>query len=280
MKVSIIVPNLNYAQFLPRCLDSIAQQTYKDIEVLLADGGSNDESIAILEHYSDIYGWPFFSRSDNGQADVINRGLMSASGDIQCWLNSDDFYLSNRALERIVNIFEEYEDLDIVSLGGYYVDASGHWLRPVLLNLHPLFRQTDLAYRGGFLQPATFWRSHVFQNLGGLNSKYRYVFDQHFLIRAGREHNMLLDQEIKIAAYCLHGSNLSMGVKSERISEIADSNKCFFGLGFRFSYLKLIGSITFLVNFLPSFLSRRITFGIYVLNNTLSFVSLYRIPSI
>jgi glycosyltransferase involved in cell wall biosynthesis len=280
MKISIVVPNFNYAEFLPRCLDSIACQSYQNIEVLLADAGSTDGSVKILEYYAEYYGWSFFSRSDNGQADVINRGLMQASGDIHCWLNSDDFYLSNRALEKVVGIFEEYAGLELVSLGGYYVNASGYWLRPVMLNTHPLLRQTDLAFRGAFLQPATFWKAHLFEELGGLNANYRYVFDQHFLIRAGRKYSMLLDQDIRISGYCLHGLNLSIGVKSERISEIADSNRYFFGFGFRFIYLKVIAFIVLLVNLLPSFLSRRITFGIYAVNNLLSFLSLYRIPSI
>jgi glycosyltransferase involved in cell wall biosynthesis len=280
MKVSIIVPNRNYANFLPVCLDSIASQTYQNIEVLLADGSSEDGSLGILEDYSRRYDWKIFSLSDKGQADAINKGLSIATGDIQCWLNSDDYFLSNKALEKVVEIYQEFSDLDVVSLGGYYTNENGYWLRPVLLNTHPLQRQTDIAFRGAFLQPATFWKRHVFEELNGLDSTYPFSFDSHFLIRAGQRFNMLLDQNIKISGYRLHGSNLSVGVKPERIKELAEFNRYFFGFGFRYLYLNFIAAIVSFICLFPNAISKKINYVIYLINNLASFLSLYRIPYI
>ncbi len=280
MKVSIVVPNRNYAQYLPACLDSIAAQTYQNIEVLLADGNSDDGSINILEEYSAKYGWKIYSRQDKGQADSIDRGLKLSTGDIQCWLNSDDVFLSNCALENVVNIFKEFPTVDMISLGGYYTDGTGHWLRAAKLQTHPLFRQTDIALRGGgIVQPATFWKPDVFHKIG-LDTNFRFVFDHHFIIKAAQQFNVLIDQDIYIAGYRLHGDNLSLGVRPERIRELALSNREFFGFRFRYFYLTFIYYLVRIVYLLPTQIAYKITSLLYVIVNLLSYFSIYRIPSI
>ena len=279
MKVSIVVPNFNYAKYLPACLDSIAVQTYQNIEVLLADGGSTDGSIEILESYSARYGWEIFSRSDAGQVDAIARGLEKSSGDIQCWLNSDDFFISNKAVEIAVSTFQEFPTLDIASLGGYYTNEVGYWLKPITPHYHPLFQQTEIALRGGFVQPATFWKPYVFEKIG-LNHTFRFVFDQHFFIQAYKQFNMLINQNVKLAGYRLHGQNLSIGVKPERIRELAVSNRHFFGLGFRYLYLQMISFLATGINYFPKPLAGKLNSIVRIINNLLSYLTLYRIPSI
>jgi glycosyltransferase involved in cell wall biosynthesis len=279
MKVSIIVPNRNYAQYLRECLDSIVIQTYQNIEVLLADGSSEDGSIEILDEYSERYGWKIYSYKDNGQVDAISRGLQLATGDIQCWLNSDDFFLSNKSLEKVVNIFQEYSSVDIVTLGGYYTDSIGHFLRPSKLLTHPLLRQSDLPRRGGgFVQPSTFWKSYVFQELG-LNPNFPYSFDTYFFLRANIKFNLLIDQDMYISGYRLHESNMSLGIKYQRISELANLNADFFGFRFRFFYLKFLSICIQLIERIP-FFSVEIKKMIYFTNNFLSYISFYLLPSI
>lgn len=281
MKISIIVPNRNYAKYLPDCLDSIAMQTYQNIEVLLADGNSDDNSIEILESYSAKYGWKIYSREDKGQVDAISRGLELATGDIQCWLNSDDFFLSNKALEKVVNLFQEFSNVDIVSLGGYYTDGDGKWLRPIKLLTHPLFRQTNIALRaGGFSQPSTFWRKKVFDKLG-LSTELRYTFDVYFFIQASQKYNMLIDQDIYIAGYRWHGNNLSFGVKADRVKDLAQVNSLLFGFGLRYFYLKLIELLVRSIDFLfPKNFASYLKKILYFINNILSFLSVYYIPGI
>jgi glycosyltransferase involved in cell wall biosynthesis len=279
MKVSIIVPNRNYAVYLTDCLDSIAMQTYQNIEVLLADGNSSDKSIDIFDKYSEKYGWKIYSREDNGQIDAISRGLQLATGDIQCWLNSDDFFLSNKSIETIVNLFEEYPSVDMVTLGGYYTDSNGHFLRSAKLLTHPLLRQTDLARRGGgLIQPSTFWKSNVFQDIG-LNANFPYSFDTYFFLKVNIKYNMLINQDIYISGYRLHESNLSVGIKHDRILELANLNADFFGFKFRFFYIKFLSIFIRLIDFIPVFSSQTKKI-IYFVNNLLAYLSLYLLPSI
>jgi glycosyltransferase involved in cell wall biosynthesis len=281
MKVSIIVPNRNYAQYLRDCLDSIVMQTYQNIEVLLADGGSNDGSVEILDEYSEKYGWKIYSYKDNGQVDAISRGLQLATGDIQCWLNSDDFFLSNKSLETVVNLFNEYQDVDILSLGGYYTSADGRWLRPIKLLTNPLFRQTAISRRlGGFAQPSTFWRAKVFHEIG-LSIELPYTFDVYFFIQAGQKFSLLINQDIYLSGYRWHGDNLSFGVKATRINDLAKVNLLLFGFGFRYIHLKFLEFIVRCIDFLfPKVLSMYPKTLLYAINNFLSFISIYYIPGI
>lgn len=279
MKVSIVVTNRNYGKFLPDCLESIANQTYENIEVLLSDGKSTDGSVEIFELYSKRYGWKIFSYADNGQAEAISKGMSIASGDIFCWLNSDDIFLSNRSVEKMVQYFEDMESVDIVSLGGFYIDEIGRFIDPVRLVSHPLLRQRDLIYRGGFLQPATFWRRKVSEQIQ-IDLDLRYCFDSDFFLRASQKFNLLINQNDYIAGYRLHSNNLSLGVKSERIRETSWVTQKFFGKGFRSVYLNCIAFLVCVVERLPGVVNKVFLNWIYVLVNSLSYITVYRLPGI
>ncbi len=90
-KVSIVVPNYNGGRFLRTCLDSILAQTHPDIEVIVMDGASKDDSVTIAQEYAKRHpGIRVVSEPDRGQADAINKGFKIATGEYLSWLNSDD----------------------------------------------------------------------------------------------------------------------------------------------------------------------------------------------
>jgi len=93
-KISIIVPNYNYGHYLEETIRSILLQKYPNLDLIIIDGCSTDNSIQIIKKYGDsISKW--ISELDNGQADAINKGLNLAEGEIECYLNSDDILLPN-----------------------------------------------------------------------------------------------------------------------------------------------------------------------------------------
>src|SRR5687767_1155856 len=131
MKISIAIPSYNYARFLEACLDSIRMQTYTNYEVLIADGGSNDGSLEIIRRFcSDDTRFKLVSVEDNGQADSIFKAFQHATGDILCFLNADDCYLCKDALSNVADAFISHESVQIVSFGGYYLDATGKLIKP------------------------------------------------------------------------------------------------------------------------------------------------------
>jgi len=103
LKISIITPTFNSEKYLERCIKSIQSQDYNNTEHIIVDGDSNDETINIIKKYQNNK-TILISEKDNGIWDAMNKGLKIASGDIVCFLNSDDYYYPN-ALKTVVKYF-------------------------------------------------------------------------------------------------------------------------------------------------------------------------------
>lgn len=106
-KLSIIIPNYNYGNYIEETILSVINQNYPNTELIIIDGGSTDNSIEIIKKYNKYINY-WISEKDNGQADAINRGLKVATGDYVAFMNSDDTYLENA----FVNIFNNKKSLD------------------------------------------------------------------------------------------------------------------------------------------------------------------------
>jgi glycosyltransferase involved in cell wall biosynthesis len=104
MKISVVTPSLNQAPFIERTIESVLAQTGDfALEYLVVDGGSTDGTLDILERYRGRLA--FTAEKDDGQSDALNRGLARTTGDVLCWLNSDDTYLPG-ALARVAEAFQ------------------------------------------------------------------------------------------------------------------------------------------------------------------------------
>src|SRR5438552_4193486 len=90
-RISVVVPSYNQGRFLRHCLDSIFSQGYPNLEVVVMDGGSTDESVAILQEMAPHLAY-WQSQPDGGQSAAINAGMRHCTGDLVTWLNSDDWY--------------------------------------------------------------------------------------------------------------------------------------------------------------------------------------------
>lgn len=110
--VSILTPSFNQGNYIPDCLDSVRRQTYRHIEHIVVDGGSNDGTLDTLRASSAHVRWT--SAPDAGQADALNRAFASSSGHVIGWLNSDDAYADRRAVERAVRVFSEEPTASVV----------------------------------------------------------------------------------------------------------------------------------------------------------------------
>ena len=279
MKISIAVPSYNYARFITACLDSIRQQTHQDLEVLIADGGSNDGSLEIINQFCATDArFLLVSTSDEGQADAIYKAFAHATGDVLCFLNSDDCYLASDALSHVVEAFDNYQTVDVVSFGGYYLDADGRWLRPIQYRYHPLDGFHLMHYRTAVLQPATFWRARVYDPVNW-PKHFNFVFDVVFFYSVYKKYSWL-ELHKPVAGYRLHGENKSMWVKSARIRELADFEVVKFGKNsLRAFYLRGIAWIVSLFERLGK-LGLYCSKGLYLLVNGLAYITCYRLPSI
>ncbi len=285
MKFCVVVPNLNYGQFLDACLASIAAQVGVDVGVLIIDGGSTDNSRSIAEAYCQRKNWTFLQKKGLGQAASIAYGLSkeqwpdAPDNAIYCWLNSDDVFLRSDTLRIVADHFAKFFDVDIVSLGGYFLSQDGRFQAPVIYDYHPLIRGDVFARGGGFLQPATFWTGRVNRNIK-INTSYRYVFDGDYFLRMRQEgYNFYVNPRLHVAGYRLHGSNLSLNVPSKRVAELAALFRIRLSRPLASLYLLLIAKLLRGCELVP-LVGGRLKRLVRSANNAVSYFTRYIVPSI
>ena len=280
MKISIAVPSYNYAPYLSACLESIRMQDFNDYEVLIAEGGSGDGSLEIIERFCSLDSrFRLVSTEDQGQADAIVKAFGYADGDLFCFLNSDDCFICNDALSSVVAAFKKYPETSIVSFSGYYIDYKGNYIRPVKLRYHPKDSIEQMKYRTAVLQPATFWRREVYEAIPIMTDSH-YIFDALFFYQVYREKFSWLELPKPVAGHRLHGDNKSLEVRCERIREISKFEGVKFGeWGFRSVYIYMISFIVMIFDKIP-FAGKYLNLFVYVIVNSISFLSFYRIPGI
>lgn len=199
MKISVITPSYNQGEFLKRTMQSVVDQGYPDLEFLVFDGGSTDDSVQIIESFeSHLSHWE--SKPDRGQSHAINKGFERATGDVVTWLNSDDTLLPG-ALTAVNRVFEADEEIDAVYGDFVYMDANDNMLRR--RHLFRKFRYETLLFHDYLGQPAVFYRRRVLEKIGLLDEALKYSMDWDFFLRMKRQCNMVhLAQPL--AGYRLH----------------------------------------------------------------------------
>src|SRR5512142_3420630 len=122
-RVSIITPSYNQAQFLEASIQSVLQQDYPNIEYIVADGGSKDNSVEIIKKYQDHLAW-WVSEKDKGHADALNKGFSHATGEILAWLNSDDVYYPDAVAEAVA-VLQQHPEVGMVYGDADLIDNAG-----------------------------------------------------------------------------------------------------------------------------------------------------------
>ncbi len=162
--VSILINNYNYARFLPCAIDSALGQTYANIEVIVVDDGSTDNSREVITSYGAKI-IPVL-KANGGQASAFNAGFRHSTGEIICFLDADDFYPPAK-VERLVNLFQLNPRAGWIFHGLSYVNAQGEPFSPAELSKFPHFETCDACqnyyqeatrvdYRTGFSQGKRF----------------------------------------------------------------------------------------------------------------------------
>ena len=122
-KFTIITAVYNNVENIQHCIDSLNSQTYKNFEHIVIDGNSNDGTLEILHHNKKKI-TKLISEADKGICDAWNKGLKLANGDVVGFLHSDDFFASDRSLEKIANAFNRNPHLDAVYMDLEYVSKN------------------------------------------------------------------------------------------------------------------------------------------------------------
>lgn len=173
--VSVIVPSYNMGRYLAATLDSILEQDYRPLEVVVVDGASKDETVAILERYGAEHPeLRWVSEPDEGPTDALNKGLAMARGDIAAIQSADDIYYPG-AVRAAVDAFAAHPDVAIVYGDAEIIQADGSYQWGPTRYL-PFTMRRYLAGSTFLSQSSTFFRPELAREIGGVRDRY-FVFD-------------------------------------------------------------------------------------------------------
>ncbi len=186
-KVSIIMPSFNQGQFLETSIHSVLEQDYPNIEYILVDGGSKDNSVEIIKKYQDHLAW-WVSEKDKGHADALNKGFSHATGEILAWLNSDDIYFPN-AVSEAVSILTSHPEVGMVYGDADLIDDSGETVGK-FASKQTSYRQ---MLRGSvhIPQATTFIRAEVWRQVGPLDLSLFFSFDYDLWVKIAKVSKVL-----------------------------------------------------------------------------------------
>lgn len=223
MKISIITPSYNQGQFIERTLLSVANQTGGEIEHVVFDGNSNDNTVKILQKATSLSHW--VSEKDKGQTDAVNKGILATSGEIIGWLNSDDIYYPG-AIEAVLEYFNKNPDVDVVYGMADHIDINDKPFETYPTEPWNFNRLKEVCI---ICQPALFFRRKVVEQHGLLDESLNYCMDYEYWLRLGKAGVRFGYLEKKLAGSRLYAENKTLGAKVKVHREINNMFKKKFG---------------------------------------------------
>ena len=220
LKFSIIVPSYNQGDFISQTIDSILNQSYKNVEILVIDGGSTDSTIEVLKKYGENIFW--LSEKDRGQTHAINKGLALAKGDIITFINSDDYYLDG-TLENVARRFQSNKGKFWLTGDYIIVNEQGERIQLLVGKYKSFFRKfisfNLLTVLNPINQPSTFFRRELIQKLQHFKEELHYTMDYEFYLRAIKIDRPIVISD-KLSAFRIHenskgGSQYKIQFKEE-----------------------------------------------------------------
>jgi glycosyltransferase involved in cell wall biosynthesis len=171
-KISIVTPSYNQGQYIEQTILSVIEQDYPNLEYIIIDGGSTDNTVDIIKKYADkITYW--ISEKDNGQSDALNKGLAKCTGDIFNWINSDDYFEAG-TFHKLANYFNANKKVTSVSGWCNFVDSG----KITFKHRTEYFKSVEeTLIQQKINQPATFYLLKIIQELAGINTGLHYGMD-------------------------------------------------------------------------------------------------------
>jgi len=179
-KVSIVTPSYNQGKFIEKTIRSVICQDYSNLEYIIVDALSKDDTIKIIEKY-DKYIDKIIIEKDKGQADALNKGFRIASGEIIAYLNADDCYANKQVISKVVTYFNQYPDVDVIYGQRNSIDENGCFL--YCFPYRP-FSKENIYISDYIPQECTFWRKNIFEKSGSfIDDSFHFAMDYELWLR-------------------------------------------------------------------------------------------------
>lgn len=177
--LSVITPSYNQGPFIGRTINSVLSQGVGPMEYVVCDGGSGDETVAILRSYGNRL--RFVSEPDRGQAHAVNKGIAMTGGDVICWLNSDDTYTPG-ALQQVQDHFARNPGCQVLYGEANFIDKHDTVVGRYDVAPWDYEKLFDICY---LCQPAVFFRREMVTRFGPLDESLQYCMDYELWLRFG-----------------------------------------------------------------------------------------------
>jgi len=184
MKISIIIPNYNYENYIGETIKSILNQNYSNFEIIVVDDGSMDNSVNVIKKFQNSNpekSIKLICQENKGQANAVNAGLSLSSGDIIGWINSDDTYCDDAFLN-VIKYFTNnqidvlYGDINVIDLNGIFIHSLEHFR-------FSYFISTFTGFANNMSNNAVFWRKDSFIDTIYLNPNFKCALDSELFSR-------------------------------------------------------------------------------------------------
>jgi glycosyltransferase involved in cell wall biosynthesis len=215
-RLTVVIPSYNQGDFIERTIKSIIDQDYPNLDLILLDGGSTDDTMAIVERYRDHFSH-IESGPDGGQSEAIVKGFGLATGKYMSWLNSDDTYAPG-ALRAMGEMLAARPDIAFAYGHTDIIDAVD---RVIARKKSVRFSLGVMKY--AFLtvpQMSAFWTKQLYDDVGGIDTTLRFCMDYDLFVRmASRSPPVLINRHI--GNFRVHGASKTSTLESVRKSEDA-----------------------------------------------------------
>ncbi|HEU4717846.1 MAG TPA: glycosyltransferase family 2 protein [Bacteroidia bacterium] len=222
--ISVIVPAYNSGPAIRPCLDSVFGQTLQNVEVIVVDGQSSDETVDILRAYEKEKKLRWKSEKDDGIYDAINKGIRMAKGRWMYVLGSDDRLYENTTLEKVAPFLEKAGSG--VVYGNVKIKGDAGWAKDG--EVHDGEFTTEKLLRANICQQSVFYHRDVFEKFGYFNPEYKVCADWDFILRCAAG-TSLVYMDVIVAEFS--GGGTSAVRKEEKFYEELPANLYrYFGL--------------------------------------------------